>query len=92
MNICLFFVDQYLGIIGTSDRKKKEKKKGKVKKSFCQQYKINLQCLQWDWVSGSMSERWRQHKDKVINKGRPNTKRKKNKSYNIENCHKNLRK
>ena len=40
------------------------------------------------WVSGSVLERGRQHKD--INKGRPNTKRKK-KSYNIEYCHTNLR-
>ena len=41
-----------------------------------------------------MSEIWRQDKDKEMNKGkdqRPKTKDK-NKSYNIENCHTNLRK
>ena len=38
-----------------------------------------------------MSEIWRQDKDKEINKGNDQRKKKK-KSYNIENCLTNLRK
>ena len=39
-----------------------------------------------------MSKIWRQDKDKEINKGKDQRQKKKNKSYNIENCHTNLRK
>ena len=34
---------------------------------------------------------WRQDKDKEINKDKDQRQKKKNKSYNMENCHTNLR-
>ena len=58
-----------------------EKKKEKLRKVFVISSGI-----------GSMSKIWRQDKDKEINKGKDQRQKKKNKSYNIENCHTNLRK